>query len=171
MHEISKGIALPLDFPHGISHDTVSLDSSTSTFQPRSWKSLLGLEIVQQHVPLLALFAPVPHNHATAIDNFSSIALTIKHAQPSPLAQHLSVRHLDERNLVFRAKGDDEFLVCFFFTAFVQDTHVCLAAVKGLAGFPQATGEAVVDKGEFEDTYVRIDSQRTGKCKMCAESG
>ena len=146
MHEISKGITLPLDFPHSISHDTVSLDSSTSTIlhqssrlihlPPGRRKSLLGLEIVQQHVPLLALLAPVPHNHTTAIDNFSSVALTIKHAQPSPLAQHLSIRHLDERNLVFRAKGDDEFLVCFFFTAFVQDTHVCLAAVKGLAGFP-----------------------------------
>jgi hypothetical protein len=112
---------------------------------------LLGLEIVQQHVPLLTLLAPVPHNHATAIDNFSGIALTIEHAQPSPLAQHLSVGHFDERNLMFRAKGDHEFLVRFFFAAFVQHTHVCLAAVKGLASLPQATGEAVMDKGEFED--------------------
>ena len=161
MHEISKGIALPLDFSHSTSHDTISVDSPSTIFHqssrlihlpPGSWKLLLGLEIVQQHVPLLALLTPVPYNHATAIDNFSSIALTVEHAQPSPLAQHLSVRHLDERNLVFRAKGDDEFLVCFFFTAFVQDTHVCLAAIEGLAGFPQATGEAIMDKGEFENT-------------------
>jgi hypothetical protein len=125
------------------------------------------LEIVQQHVPLLTLLTPVPHNHATAVDNFSSIALTIEHAQPSPLAQHLSVRHLDEGNLVFRAKGDNEFLVCFFLAAFVQDTHMCLATVKGLASFPQATRETIMDKGEFEDACVRIDSQWTVKCK-CA---
>jgi hypothetical protein len=68
---------------------------------------------------------------------------------------------------VFRAKGDNEFLVCFFFAAFVQDTHVCLAAVKGLASFSQATGETVMDEGEFEDACVRIDSQWTVKCK-CA---
>ena len=30
-----------------------------------------------------------------------------------------------------------------------------LAAVEGFAGFPEATGEAVVDEGEFEDTCVR----------------
>ena len=44
---------------------------------------------------------------------------------------------------------------------------MCLATVKGLASFPQATRETIMDKGEFEDACVRIDSQWTVKCK-CA---
>ena len=118
---------------------------------PSSWKSLLGLEIVQQHVPLLALLAPIPNDDAAAVDNLSGISLAVEHAQAGPLAQHLSIRHLNQGDLVFRAKSNDEFLVGFFFTRFVEDAHVCLTAIEGFAGFTEATSETVVDEGEFED--------------------
>lgn len=115
---------------------------------------LLRLEIIQQHIPFLTLLTPVPDNHATAVDDLSCISFAIKHAKPSPLPKHLSVRHLDKRDLMFRAEGDDEFLVRFFFAAFVQDAHVCLAPVESFARFAEAPGKPVVDECEFEDTCV-----------------
>ena len=119
------------------------------------------MEIVQQHVPFLALLTPVPHNHAAAVDNFSGVAFPVKYAQPSPFAELLSVRHFDKRNLVFGAEGDDEFLVGFFFTAFIEDAHVCLAAIECFAGFAETTGETVVDEGKLEYTCTISANQLT----------
>jgi hypothetical protein len=113
---------------------------------------LLGLEIIQQHTPLLTLLTPIPHHHTTAVDNLPRIALPVKYTQSSPFPQLFSVRHFDQRNFVFGAERDDEFLVCFFFATFVQDAHMCLAAVKGFGRFTKAPGETVVDEGKFEDT-------------------
>lgn len=116
--------------------------------------SLLRLEIIQQHVPLLALLAPVPHNDTAAVDDLARIALAIQHAQARPLAQHLAVGHLDERDLMFGAQRDDELLVRLFLAAFVQDAHVSLAAVKGFGRFAETARKAIVDEGELEDTCL-----------------
>lgn len=61
---------------------------------------LLSLEVVQQHASLLALLTPVSNDHTRAVDNLSGIALSVQHAEASPLAEHLSVRNLDQRDLV-----------------------------------------------------------------------
>lgn len=51
--------------------------------------------------------------------------------QTGPLSQLLSVWHLDQWDLVFRAQGNDKLLVCLFFASFVKNAHVCLAAIEG----------------------------------------
>ena len=56
---------------------------------------LLRLEIIQQNASLLALLTPIPHNHTTAVDNFSRITLSIEHAQASPFSQLFSIRYFD----------------------------------------------------------------------------
>jgi hypothetical protein len=117
---------------------------------------LLRLEVVQQHISLLALLTPVPDNDAAAVDDLASIALTVQYAQASPLAEHLSVRHLDERDLVFGAQRDDQFLVGLLFATFIQDAHVGLSAVEGFGCFTQAAGETVVDECEAKDTWSEV---------------
>lgn len=117
---------------------------------------LLTLEIIQQHTPLLTLLTPIPHDHTRAVDHLPRIPLSIQHTQTRPLAQLLAVRHLDERDLVLRAQRNDELLVRFFFAGFVEDAHVCLAAVEGFGGFAEAACETVVDEGDFEDSCGRL---------------
>jgi len=69
----------------------------------------------------------------------------------------LSVRNLDERDLVLAAKGNDQLLVGLLLAVLVEHTHVSLTSVESLAGFTETTGEAVVDQGEFEDTLESVD--------------
>lgn len=152
MHEIQleEQIAFRSSFTVlGSSHcrsPPTQYSSTTSLFQVRiSCRSLLRLEVVQQHVSFLALLTPVADNHARAVDNLSRVSFSVENAQSSPLAQHLSIWNLNERDLVLGAEGNDKFLVCFFLAAFVQDAHVCLAAIEGFAGFTEAARETVVD--------------------------
>jgi hypothetical protein len=128
--------------------------SSPSTIFPHLKNSnlLLTREVIQQHTPLLTLLTPILDNHTTTIHDLPRIPLSIQHTQSRPLAQLLPIRHLDEGDLVLRAQSDDEFLVGFLLAGFVEDAHVCLAAVEGFGGFAEAAGEAVVDEGDFEDS-------------------
>jgi hypothetical protein len=121
---------------------------------------LLALEVVQQDTALLALLTPILDNHTAAVDNLARIALTVQDTQTSPLAKLLAVGHLDERDLVLGAQGNDELLVRFFFASLVEDAHVRLAAIEGLGGFAEAAGQAVVDEGDLEDTCVGGDVSR-----------
>src|SRR5262249_9209826 len=104
---------------------------------------LLGLEVVQQYISLLRLLTPVSNNDARAVDDLPGVAFAVQHAEASPLAEHLSVGHLDERDLVLGAQGNDEFLVGFLLARFVEHAHVRLASVEGFRGFTQAAGQAV----------------------------
>ena len=113
---------------------------------------LFGLEVVQQNVSLLALLTPIADNDATAVDDLAGISFTVQDAETCPFTEHLSIRHLDERDLVFRAKRDDQLLVGLLFTSFVENAHVCLSSVKGFGCFAQAAGETIVDEGKTEDT-------------------
>jgi hypothetical protein len=127
---------------------------------------LLGLEVVQQHITLLALFTPIPNNNAAAVDDLSGISLAVEHAQTGPLAQHLSIGDLDQGDLVLRAQRDDEFLIRFLFAGFVQDAHVGLATVEGFGGFAQATGKTVVDEGELEDSCTTLTIISLRQCRV-----
>lgn len=100
----------------------------------------------------MTLLTPVPDNDATAVDNLASVALTVQHTQASPLTEHLSVGHLNERDLVFGAKSDDELLVGLLFATFVEDAHVGLSTVEGFGSFAQAAGKTIMDEGSAEDT-------------------
>ena len=101
--------------------------SVTSTMLPL----LLGLEVVQQNVSLLALLTPVADNNAAAVNDLASISLTVQDAKTCPFTKHLSIGHLDERDLVFGAKRNDQLLVGLLFTSFVENTHVCLSSIEG----------------------------------------
>lgn len=113
---------------------------------------MLGLEVVQQNTSLLALLTPISNHNARAVDDLSGVSFTVKNAQSSPFAELLAIRHLDERDFVLRAQRNDELLVGLLLACFVQDAHMSLATVECFAGFAEATGETVMDEGNFEDT-------------------
>lgn len=135
---------------------------SARMLPPPSLFLLFSLEVVQEDVALLALLAPISNHDAGAVDNLAGISLAVEDAETGPLAEELSIRHLDERDLVLRAQSDDELLVGLLLASLVQDTHVCLATIEGFGCLAQASGETIVDEGEFEDTYkamvVRMDT-------------
>jgi hypothetical protein len=81
----------------------------------------------------------------------------VKRTETDPLAQHLSIRNLDEGDLVLGAQSDDELLVSLLLAALVEDTHVGLTAVEGLGSLTQTTGKTVVDQGDAEDTLQSVE--------------
>jgi hypothetical protein len=58
---------------------------------------------------------------------------------------------------VLRAKSHDQLLVCLLLASFVEDAHVCLATIEGLAGFAKPTGETVVDESDLENTLQGLE--------------
>lgn len=156
-----------LIFPHAHT-DAVScsgayavLKNSTalSILFGRRGNLVLGLEVVQQNTALLALLTPVTHDDARAVDHLPGVALAVEHAQTGPLAQHLSVRHLDQGDLVFRAQRDDQLLVRLLLARLVEHAHVRLASVERLGRLAQTAGETVVDQGDAEDTFREKSAQ------------
>ena len=55
------------------------------------------------------------------------------------------------------AQRNHQLLVRLFFTALVQHAHVRLSPIQRLAGFPQATCQAVVNKRELQDTLQSLE--------------
>jgi hypothetical protein len=70
----------------------------------------------------------------------------------------LSIRNLDQRNLVLRAQRNDQLLVCLLLASLVQDTHVCLASVEGLGCFAQTTGQTIVHQSELQNTLQSVEN-------------
>lgn len=81
-----------------------------------------------------------------------------KLTETDPLAEHLSVRNLDEGDLVLGAESDNELLVSLLLAALVEDTHVGLAAVEGLGGLTETTGKTVVDQGDAQNTLEGVQN-------------
>jgi hypothetical protein len=79
--------------------------------------------------------------------------------EANPLAEHLSIGNLDERDLVLRAESDNELLVGLLLAALVENTHVGLTAVEGLSGLAETTGKTVVDQGNAKDTLESIEDR------------
>jgi len=76
--------------------------------------------------------------------------------KPSPLAQLLPIRYLDQRDLVLATQCHDQLLVCLLFASLVEDAHVGLAAVERFACFTEAARETVVDESDLEDALQGI---------------
>jgi len=89
------------------------------------------------------------------VSKISSYALKL--TQTRPLAQLLSVRHLDQGDLVFRAQSNDELLVCFFLAGLVEDAHVCLTTIESLGGFAETTSKTVMDEGDLEASFQSVE--------------
>lgn len=146
---------------------------------------LLGLEVVEEDAALLGLLTPVLDDDARAVDDLAGVTLTVDLAcsgplaipmpifpdvnlsppegedmgvrtETSPLAELLSVGDLDERDLVLAAKSNNELLVGLLLASLVQDAHVGLATVEGLAGLAQTAGESVVDQSDLEDSLEGV---------------
>jgi len=118
---------------------------------------LLGLEVVEENATLLRLLTPVLDDDARAVDDLAGVAFAVDLAQPSPLAQLLPIRHLDQRNLVLAAQRHDQLLVRLLLTRLIEHAHVGLATIEGFAGFAEATGQAVVDESDLEDSLEGVD--------------
>lgn len=78
------------------------------------------------------------------------------HTKTNPFTKDLSIRNLDQGDLVLRAKSDNELLVSLLLAGLVEDTHVRLATVEGLGGLAETTGKTVVDQGDLENALERI---------------
>ena len=73
--------------------------------------------------------------------------------QPSPLPQHLPIGHLDQRDIVLPAQCNHKLLVSLFLARLVQHAHVGLSSIERFGSFAEAAGEAIIDEGEFQDTF------------------
>jgi hypothetical protein len=80
---------------------------------------LFGLEVVEKDRSLLRLLTPILDDNARTVDNLARVSLAVQHTcknhqrlsnrlhdpglltQTSPLAQLLSIRNLDQGDLVF----------------------------------------------------------------------
>lgn len=112
---------------------------------------LLSLEVVQEHGTLLGLLTPVLDDDAGAVNDLAGVTLAVKLAKTNPLAEHLAIRNLDQRNLMLRAKRNNKLLVRLLLAALVQHAHVSLAAVEGLGCLAETTGKTVVDERDAEN--------------------
>ena len=79
------------------------------------------------------------------------------HTKTRPLAKLLSIRHLDQWDLVLRAQRHHELLVGLLLACLVQHAHVRLSSIEGLAGFAETTCETVVDESDLEDTLQSVE--------------
>jgi hypothetical protein len=71
----------------------------------------------------------------------------------------LSIRYLDQGDLVLRAQRNHQLLVCFFFASFVQNAHVSLTSVQSLGCFSETACETVVHECELQDTLEGIEDR------------
>jgi hypothetical protein len=58
---------------------------------------------------------------------------------------------------VLAAERYNELLVRLLFARLVEDAHVCLATIEGLAGLAQTARKTVVDERELEDALERLE--------------
>jgi hypothetical protein len=82
-----------------------------------------------------------------------------KLTETSPLAELLSVRDLDQGDLVLAAESDDKLLVSLLLASLVEDAHVCLATVKSLGGLTETAGKTIVDEGDLEHALERVEDR------------
>ena len=81
------------------------------------------------------------------------------HTETSPFAQLLAIGHLDKRDLVLGAQGDDELLVRLLLAGLVQDTHVSLTAVQGLGSLTETASQTIVHESQLQDTLQGIENR------------
>lgn len=79
-----------------------------------------------------------------------------QHTKTNPLAEHLSIGHLDQGDLVLGAKRNNQLLVGLLLAALVEDTHVRLATVQGLRRLTQTTRKTVVDQRDPENALQSV---------------
>ncbi len=79
-------------FLYGPTNQPINQTAEGSCRCVRASLSLLGVEVVEQDGPLLALLAPVAHHDAGAVDHFSGVAFAVKHTciPRLELAQHFN---------------------------------------------------------------------------------
>lgn len=128
----------------------------------------------------MRLLSPVLDDNTTAVNDLvhrsalcpayfesiaylASISLTVKNTETSPFSQLLSVRNLDQRDLVLRAKRNDQLLVCLLLAALVEYANVSLTSVQGLGCFAETSRKTVVHKSKLENTLESIENALISK--------
>ena len=87
--------------------------------------------------------------------------------QPSPLSQHLPVRHLDQGNLMLSAQSNHQLLVSLLFARLVQHAHVRLSSIERFGGFAEPAGETVVDECVLQDAFESFeDGLGSRRCQL-----
>jgi hypothetical protein len=120
--------------------------------------NLLRGKAVQQESSLLRSLTPVLDNNNTASNNLSSIALSVKLAQSSPLTELLGIRNLDQRNLLFGfvAQSLDQSNVRLLSDSIAENTDLGLSRRQGLGGFSQSSSKTIVDKSLLENSFKGV---------------
>jgi hypothetical protein len=114
--------------------------------------------VLHEDSTLGRLLTPVFDDNARAANDLAGVALTVKLAETSPLAELLSVRHLDQRDLLIGliAESLDKANVRLLVDRVAEDSHMSLARRESLGGLTETTGKTVVDKGLLQDATEGI---------------
>ena len=89
------------------------------------------------------------------IDNVKVSKLT----ETSPLAKLLSIRNLDQGNLVLAAERNHQLLVRLLLARLVEHAHVGLSSIERLGSFTETAGKTVVDEGDLEHALERVEDR------------
>ena len=114
-----------------------------------------GLEIVEENVEGLRLFAVVLHNNAGAANHLAGLGFLVELAKTGPLAELLRVGDLDELDVVLKAEGLNELDVRGLLAVLSQNAKVSLATIKGLGALVQTTSKTIVDQSTLQDLLNR----------------
>lgn len=114
--------------------------------------------MLKENLSLGRVLAPVGDNSDTAANNLSGVAVTVKLSKTNPLTELLSIRNLDERDLVLGlvAKGLNKLDVRLLSDRVAEDGKNSLAGRESLGGRSQTTGKTVVGKSNAESTLESI---------------
>lgn len=122
-----------------------------------------------------------PERLYSILDICAESAIPGELTQASPLAQLLSIRYLDQGDLVLGAKRNDQLLVCLLLAGLleryqqsvdqnrrvsksaicratdVQNADVCLATIQSLGGLAQTSGKTIVHQRKLENTLEGLE--------------
>ena len=120
----------------------------------RSLLTLAALEVVLEDVTTLRLGAVLFDNNTRAADNLARVTLSVDFAETCPGSENLGISNLDQRDLLRRAEGLDEFNILGLSACINKHTKMGLASVQGLRALAQATGKAIVDERRLQDLLI-----------------
>lgn len=103
--------------------------------------------MIPDYVQSWGLLSKVLDDYDRAAAHLAGLALLVDLAQAGPLAELLVRVDADQRHLVLRAQGGDQFLVGWLVAALRQDAEHGRALVQHLAGLMDAVHEAIGDQG------------------------
>jgi len=125
-----------------------------------------SFEVLIENMPSLGIFAVLLDYNARTTHNLASIPITVNLAKARPLAQHLRVPDLDERDGMRCAKRFNEFDIFCFRAGLDKDAKVGLTPVQCLCALTQAAGQPVMFERLLQNLLIiNIKLRRTYRVK------